>query len=236
MKRGILVFFIALLFIAGGTQTTFAQGQAAAHLMLALPQGEFRQNVDNIGFGGSGELVWTPGPIPIFGIGIDASYMVYGNETRRAPFSETIPDVTVDVTRTNNLASAHILFKIQSPIGSIRPYADLLFGGSYLFTQTSINSTYGDKEVVSDLNFSDWAWSYGFGAGILIKVSEAAGQKIYIDLKGRYLFGTNAEYLKEGSVQIDQNTGKVTYWVSESKTDRITIDLGVMFQFGAFGF
>ena len=48
---------------------------------------------------------------------------------------------------------------------------------------------------------------------------------IFLDLKVRYLFGSRAEYLKEGSVEV---VGQhVAYHPSKSKTDMLTIHAGV---------
>jgi hypothetical protein len=157
----------------------------------------------------------------------------YGSESRREPFSYTIPDVFVDVDRTNNLVNFHILFQIIPATGAFRPYAEGLFGGSYIFTETSIKSRDYD-EVASSTNFDDFAWSYGAGAGFIILLTENVGEDVgslYLDLKARYLFGSEAEYLKEGSVKVKEGTLNVTYDVSKSKTDLLQIHLGVVAYF-----
>ena len=152
------------------------------------------------------------------------------------PFSTTIPDVVVDVDRSNNLVNFHLLFQIAPPTGNVRPYGELLFGGAYLFTETSINSR-GTEEVASNTNFDDFAWNYGVGGGVLINIyspeqSEGNFYALFLDLKVRYLFGTEAEYLKEGSVIIQNGTAY--YDVSKSKTDLLTAQLGVMVYFKSF--
>jgi len=48
---------------------------------------------------------------------------------------------------------------------------------------------------------------------------------IYLDLKGRYLFGSETTYLKEGDMQVIN--GNVVYTPSKSKTDMITAHIGV---------
>ncbi|HDP99988.1 MAG TPA: hypothetical protein ENN22_12500 [bacterium] len=53
--------------------------------------------------------------------------------------------------------------------------------------------------------------------------------RLMLDLKVRYMFGGEAEYLKEGSINIDQNNN-VIYDVSKSDTDFISFHLGVVFQ------
>ena len=149
-------------------------------------------------------------------------------ESRREPWSLTIPDVFVDVDRTNNLLNFHIVFEVGMPSGRIRPYIQGLFGGNYLYTQTSVSGEYGQQNIASTTNFEDWAWSYGVGGGIAIllggdPVTEQGA--VYLDLKGRYLFGSEADYLKEGSMQIVNS--RVIYNPSQSKTDLLTLHAGV---------
>jgi hypothetical protein len=149
-------------------------------------------------------------------------------ESRKEPWSLTIPDVFLDVDRTNNLLNFHIVFEVGLPTGRIRPYIQGLFGGEYLFTQTSVSGVNGQETIASTTNYDDWAWSYGAGGGFCIlltgdPVTEAGA--IYLDLKGRYLFGSEAVYLKEGDVQY--NGAQVIYHPSKSKTDMLTVHLGI---------
>lgn len=201
---------------------------------LAFPQGEFKDNVDRAGFGGSIQfLFFDPQPGLPVSLGLNLGYINYGSESRREPFSPNIPDVTVDVDRSNNLVNFHILFQIIPFSGTVRPYAEGLFGGSYLFTETTIRSR-GEEEVASSTNFDDYAWSYGAGGGLIILLSDDIGENmgsLYLDLKTRYLFGSEAEYLKEGSVIVEN--GRVTYDISRSKTDLLQIHLGVVAYFTA---
>jgi hypothetical protein len=233
MKR-----IIAYLIILISTFTINLPAQSAGGgFMLGFPQGEFKENIDRLGFGISGQvLFFNPVEELPFGFGINIGYLNYGSESRQEPFNSRIPDVVVDVDRTNNLVNFHLLFHIAPPSGTLRPYLELLFGGAYLFTETSVNSR-GDDEIASSTNFDDFAWNYGVGGGLLINlyspdVSEGGFEALYLDLKVRYLFGTEAEYLKEGSV-IPQN-GDVYYDVSNSKTDLLITQLGVMVYFNSF--
>ncbi len=232
MKRlSLLLIFTTILTFKLSAQS------AGGGLMLGFPEGEFKDNIDRVGFGASGEvLFFNPSAMLPFGFGLDIGYLNYGSESRQEPFNSNIPDVVVDVNRTNNLVNFHLLFHIAPPSGNFRPYAELLFGGAYLFTQTSVNSQ-GDEEIASTNNFDDFAWNYGVGGGLLINVyspetPEGNFEALYLDLKVRYLMGTEAEYLKEGSVDI-QN-GHVYYNVSKSKTDLLITHLGVIAYFSSF--
>jgi hypothetical protein len=233
MKRTITLL---LLIITVCTINISAQS-AGGGLMLGFPRGEFKENIDRLGFGASGQLLlFNPSERLPFGFGLDVGYLNYGTESRREPFSPNIPDVVVDVNRTNNLVNFHLLFHIAPPSGTVRPYLELLFGGAYLWTETTIDSR-GDEEVAGNTNFDDFEWNYGAGGGLLINVytpenSEDNIEALYLDLKVRYLFGTEAEYLKEGSVII--MNGQVYYDVSRSKTDLLIAQVGVMVSFNSF--
>ncbi len=239
MKKSILIllflFALSAFFPFGSVGKCFAQ-EAGLNFTLGFPMGEFKDNVKRTGFGISGEfLLLTPTVQNPFSIGINLGYLNYGSESRTEPFSLTIPDVVVDVNRTNNIVNFHILFKLAFPSGIIRPYAEGLFGGSYLFTETSIKSR-GVDEVASSTNFDDFAWSYGAGGGFLIQVFSSDNPEdkvgsVFIDLKARYLYGSEAEYLKQGSVSIDN--GKVVYNTSKSKTDLLTAHIGAVVYFNS---
>jgi hypothetical protein len=231
MKKSIFILFLFLIL----SSNSFAQ-IGGLNFTLGFPTGEFKNNVTRTGFGVSGEfLLLTPTVQNPFSIGLNLGFINYGSESRREPFSSTIPDVIVDVDRSNNIVNFHILFQLAFPTGIIRPYAEGLFGGSYIFTETSIKSQ-GVDEVASSTNFDDFAWSYGAGGGFLIQVfssdnPEEKVSSVFIDLKARYLYGSEAEYLKEGSVIIDN--GKVTYNTSKSKTDLLTAHIGAVVYFNS---
>jgi hypothetical protein len=221
-----------LILLVVSLYTSILLGQAASlNFSLAFPQGEFKEKVENIGIGLNGDVLFiSPKPKSPFGIGLNLSFYIYGSESRREPLSTTIPDISVTIDRTNNLSNFHLLFVVGLPSGRIRPYIEGLFGGSYIYTTTSVKSENTSQEFASTTNFEDLAWSYGGGFGISVLISgSSTPNPLFLDLKARYLYGTEAEYLKQGSVQI--NNGNVTYNVSRSKTDIISAHLGVKYYF-----
>lgn len=198
--------------------------QAGINLPLAIPQGEFADQVDNLGYGFSGEfMLLSPKPRSPIGLGLNIGYYIYGNESRSEPMYN-IPYVFVRADRANNLINFHVVFEIGLPTGRIRPYVQGLFGGEYLFTETSVKNESNQVPFASSTNYDDWAWSYGVGGGLSILLSGDPVTEIgavYLDLKGRYLFSSEAVYLKEGAVQIMGQ--QVRYYPSVSKTDLISI-------------
>jgi hypothetical protein len=212
--------------------------QAGANFTLGFPQNEFRKNVDNVTFGGSGYFFCRI-PNTAFSVGGGLGFLVYGQDTREEAFSETIP-VNLDVTTTNSIFMGHLLLRIQPVQGPVCPYIDGLFGFSYLSTQTSIKDQddWNDEdEIASSTNYDDFASRYGFGGGLMIRVYRVPEEKsefenlesVCIDLGIQYMRGGEAEYLKEGSIEIEDSD--VIYKISKSTTDLITVHIGVSFNF-----
>jgi len=201
--------------------------------MVGVPKGVFKQNLQRNGYGGSGHIGFAPEQNP-FLVGIEVAYLNYGSESRLEPFSTTIPDVTVNVKTTNNFLAMHFTFRIQPNTGNFRPYIGGSVGGNYLFTTTTIeNANNVNQEVASSTNVSDWAFSYGGGGGIMIRVysreEDGRKQEFLLDLGVRYIVGGELQYLKEGSIR--RENGRVLYDVLQSKTDLMGFLIGVAFRF-----
>jgi len=159
----------------------------------------------------------------------------YGNESRREPFSTTIPDVTVEVTTSNNIVQGFFILRGQMPTGPIRLYGDGLIGFNYLFTETKISdSDEPSEDIVSTTNQDDAVFAYGLGGGVMVPVYTKPAEKgkpieVLIDGGLRYVLGGEAQYLKEGSIKRDG--GQVTFDLIESKTEMLRLHIGVMVRF-----
>ncbi len=232
IRRGIF----AVIFVLGSASFANAQTwQGGLGFQLAFPQGDYKDQIDKTGVGVGGDFLYAPHNSPI-GIGVSLGWFQVGDENRTEPFSTTIPDVTVDVNTSNNLAQFMLLLRLQPKHGPILPYADGLLGMNYLYTRTTIKNASNDEEVASSTNREDNAFGYGFGGGLMIKVydkqrgePEAKALQVFIDLGARYIRGGEAEYLKEGSIRRDG--GQVVYDISQSKTSIATAHIGVAVSF-----
>ncbi len=231
------VLGLTLLGLLASASPATAQVQYGfgGHFLLALPQGEFDDNVDNLGYGGSLFGTIGPGAIPIQ-FGLEGGVMIYGSERRRVPLSTTIPDVTVEVTTSNNFFLGHALLRFQPQGGAIRPYADAFVGLNHLATETSVEDedSFDDDRVFSSTNFSDTGFSYGAGGGVMIRLGTAESDSgkpfdIMLDLRTRYIIGGEVEYLREGSISRDG--GEVQFDPILSKTDTFLIQVGVAIMF-----
>ena len=228
--RYVLVAACSILLLA---QSAAAQSwQAGVDFLIGSPQGEFRKNVDKVGFGLTGNVGYAPEGTPVM-LGLEFGFMNYGSAERREPFSTTIPDVFVNVSTTNNFVSGHALVRIQPNTGAFRPYLQGMVGYNYLFTETKIeNINVPGQEVASSNNLSDGAFSYGGGAGMMFRVyssDDGDVSDVFIDLGVRYSFGGEAEYMKEGSVR--NVNGTAVYDIMKSKTDLLIFQIGASVRF-----
>lgn len=216
------------------------QAQVRPHFdvnaLVGLPQGAFQENVDDVGFGLSAFGGLGLGQTPVT-LGLELGGMIYGYDSRDEILSPNIPEVTVDVATTNNIVMGHFVLRLQPPTGTVRPYLDGLVGFKYFFTETRIDSErdYDDRPIAASTNFDDGAASYGAGGGLDIRVydgplgDERHPVALSVNLGVRYLFGGEAEYLREGSIRRDGD--RVTYEVERSETDLLIPQLGVRLAF-----
>jgi hypothetical protein len=204
------------------------KGQAGGYFMIIVPRGEFSQNVTNNGYGGGGQFVIRIGRSP-FLMGGDIGGVTYGSVSRREPFSPTIPNIGLRVATSNNIFLSHFVVRAQPRAGLIRPYVDGLIGLKFLFTRTSVSDPDDDETIASNIDLSDTAFSYGVGGGFQIPLTKGRESRILLDLNVRYLRGGRAEYLRKGSIQVEN--GVAVYDVFSSRTDVLGVQVGVMFRF-----
>lgn len=232
-----IVLISALL----ATISTMAiEGTGGFSLALGIPQNEFQENIDRLGFGVNFDIGIKINPY--FAIGGAFGLQGYGTEKRTEPFSTTIPDVFVEVTTNNNFMFFQLAPRVYAPIPFVTPYFEGRFGLNYLWTDTKIQNIRGGEEVASSTNFDDITHSYGGGGGLLIKVFEKSSSEkkkreskdspnaVFIDIRGIYAAGGEAEYLKEGSIYRGTD-GRILYDVSRSRTDLLTVSAGVIIDF-----
>lgn len=226
----IVIFCCSSILFAG---TNFSGG---IHFNTGFPQGDLKDQIDRNAYGIGGQFFYAPQKSPL-AIGIELGWMNYGNESRREPFSMTIPDVTVNVETSNNIAQAFLVLRGRTPQGPIQLYGDAIIGLNYLFTETKItDSDLPGDDIASTVNSDDAAFAYGFGGGILVPVFTRSsktrdGRPLQVSIDGgvRYVFGDEAEYLKKGSIR--RVDGAVIYDPVKSKTDMMRMHIGVMISF-----
>lgn len=240
----------ALLAAAGLATPAAAQTYLGLTVEGGIPQNDFEDGLDDVGFGASGHLLVQVGAAPV-ALGLDGGLLTYGQQAR--PFATQLGDQSAllgDVETTNNVAHLHAVVRIVPSSGAVRPYADGLAGFNYLYTRTRFDQEVflvdgGDvldlgsngvrgRRVTTSTDLDDVALSYGFGAGVLLRV--AAGEddgtpfEAFLEIGARYLFGEKATYLREGPVVGDRLPA---VQLVESETDLLRPQIGLVIQFGS---
>lgn len=236
--------FTLIILLSGSVicqQSASAQElDAGINFQVVLPQNEFGESINTTGLGVNLNGLYRFPQSP-FGLGLDFNFINFGRDTRDEPLSSTIPDLKVRVENEYNLVQGFLVAKVQPQDGVLRPYAEGLAGFNYFYTQTSIENrrSPGDEPIATDTNFEDWAFAWGGGGGLMIRVFDRRGSEKYnsenplaagyLNLGARYLNGSEAEYLREGSIVV--NNGNVTYDTLQSRTDMLVLQIGFIFRF-----
>lgn len=202
---------------------------ADLNLLLGIPEGEFRDNLDReaVGLNGSFGVQLPESPLQF---GVELGIMTYGSDRRRENFSPNIPEVSVVVRTDYDIFTGHLFGRFERPVGLVRPYVDGLIGLKYLFTESRVrDDNFQGEDIASTVNFDDTTFSYGLGGGLKFLVYEQGFHQYLINLKARYLRGGQARYLQPGSIEVVN--GSLRFDESRSNTNLITVHLGVAFKF-----
>lgn len=196
MKRFSIFFFLTLVTYVVQAQTEVRRQPVFninGNFQVGIPLDEFRDNLDGLGFGGGASFLVNIAQSPI-SAGLDLSITGYDRET--ADYNVRVGGFLkeYELTTSSNIFLGHAVVRIQAPGQRfISPYLDGMIGFKNLFTSTSLTDQNLGESVDSDIDETDWAFSYGGAVGLQINVSRK--HHIAIDLRCAYLPGNNATYL-----------------------------------------
>ncbi len=240
-------FALLFLFALAAPAAALAQPEGpnlfAGALTISTPRGEFDDNTDT-GFGFTGSYLRSITSNRVVAVGLSGSFLGYGSTRRRAPLSNTIPDITVDVETSNNTAFVLGMLEVRVP-GRIQPYVQAAAGGGFFYTTTSLEDTRTDEVIISDTNQSDATWAWGGGGGLRFQVWESTPDpqqeaargpdltrsRLYVDVGVRYLKGNEVEYLKEGSLVTDDGEFDIDPRLARSEIEMVQYQIGVSVTF-----
>jgi len=228
-------FLLSLLIILVLASSAFSQFDIGLNGTVISPQSEFKESIDRLGFGLAGKFAVKLGESPFY-VGASIGGANYGSDSRREVL---VWPVEVEVNTNNNILFTHLLLQARADMQPIQPYVEGLIGFNYLWTESRIQDVddYDEEdEIASQTHFDDFALNYGGGFGLLIKLTSfemdegsAKEGDLYLDFKVRYLFGGEAEYLKEGDIEKGENN-EVILNTSKSDTDFMSFHIGVVLQ------
>ena len=223
MKQHLTILSTLIILII--TSNTYAQPSASFYFTTAIPLSEFRDFDSDAGYGANLEILFfSPTKQKPFAMGIVFSYFGQGLYFYDDPFTD---ETYLSGNRANNFSSLHLIFQLAPTGGTVRPYLETFFGGSYIFSNSEI---YTVDYIPIDLYIDDWAWSYGIGGGFKFLVSsDDAGRSLFIDLKGRYLMSSPIEILDRNSIRYANDT--FYYTINETQMNFAVIQIGFIGSF-----
>jgi len=255
MKK-ILLFTMLIALMAG---TASAQSSFYINLGPGLPQGDYKTKLDGIGFGGTLGFNAAIQDSPI-GWGLSFGYQNTGLKSEEHDLSadvvfngKVIKQIPfyLKSTISNNIILTHLNLRVTSPTDIIKIYGEGLIGFRYLFTSAKIEDitaekehdydhSYDDDDINSDNVLSDFSFSYGAGAGLMIELTKG----VALDVRARYLWGTKAKYLNKDDIKSmdveissDDDTGSsykeidTNFATRSSELDMLFIEAGIAFTF-----
>lgn len=218
MKRQITILSILSLLILANYSN--AQPTASIYFTTAIPVNDFQYFDNDLGYGGNLELFFfSPTKEKPFGMGVSLSYFGQGLYFYDDPYSD---ETYLSGNRANNFSSIHLIFQLAPTGGTVRPYLETFFGGSYIFSASEVYTL--DYNPVN-LYIDDWAWSYGVGGGFKFLISsDESGRSLFLDFKGRYLMSSNVGILDRHSIRYANDS--FYYSVNETQMNFVAIQIG----------
>lgn len=204
----------------GGLREVRDIGSAGVNLVVAVPVGEFRQNVDIAGgldiFGafnlGQGGLA----------LRLDGSYLLYGSDNS---FVDQ-PFYPVSITTTYSITSLGIGPQLTFGRGPVRAYGFGTVGFSYIWARSSYGvGGCGCDAFASGTDFDDWTGALQGGGGLLVNL-RSRRVPIALDIGARYLSNGDAWYVSPGDV-VPQSDGSVLIYPVRSKANLVMLHAGV---------
>lgn len=218
---------ILLTMIIAATAAPALEQEAGVRLLLTDPVGAFDEAVNEVGGGLS--IHYGVRPSRQFTLGVGMHAMMYGSESRE--YDLPLVD-EFELTTTNNMAGGFLFAQFRPIQAGIEPYGEVRLGTNYFWTESELEDDdwWGDGGVATETNDDDWAGFWSVGGGLLITLHDGDSKPgVLLDLKVTYQQGGTAEYLGEGDVDIVDD--EPVYEVSESETDLMMYELGVVLTF-----
>ena len=230
--------FLVVITAVRGLAQDADQFQLNLYGNITIPSAEFKEAADNsiggIGVGVGGNVLINPMGKRRHSFvfpGIDFSYLTFGRDkiasTKNSPPYKT--------TFNYYSVSGQIRVFLTGDREGIAPFIDGMVGLKVINTRTKIDKNaldyvFGDDqpEVIHSQN--DAGLGNGAGLGVYWRrynVSESGERhkKVSFTLRAMYLWGDPTEYVKRGTVEVEN--GHVTFEEGTTMTNMVLIQLGV---------
>lgn len=131
-----------------------------------------------------------------------------------------------ELRTTSNMYSFHLQGRFRPFTGRVSPYVDGLAGVRTFSTRTRITVEGLEEDLSNERNALDATWSYGWAAGIQVKV----GAPLYVEARVEKLQGHKVDYVDPETIIVTPS-GQVEYQLRSSHTDVFNVHLGIGFTF-----
>lgn len=217
---------LTLSFLIILSNIIYPQPSASFYVSAVFPVNEYGVFDNEDGWGSSLEIfIFSPSKQKPVGLGFSFSFIGQGWYTYYDPYNDEY--IWTD-NRANNFINGHLILQLAPTGGTVRPYIETLFGGSYIFSESEfVDFNY----TTFNLYYDDWAWSYGAGGGIkfLLTSDENGNGSLWLDLKGRYLMSSDVSIIDRHSIRYANNS--FYYDVQEIQINFVTVQVGLMLCF-----
>jgi hypothetical protein len=204
-----------------------------ANFLFLQPLRDFRANLNTEGIGASASAyIRVNQKIPVY-VGLELSGLVYDRA-----FIEYVDEVDGFLAQLKeetapSIFMGHLIFRLEPPVNFFAyPFFEGIIGFKNLFTRTKVKDVELDEDAVLSniLEEGDWAFSYGFAAGLSIPIGNHLPT---IDLKCAYLIGNAANYLVRRTDIVGVPGRPIdVFELKNSTTDLLLPQIGITFAFG----
>ena len=224
--RGSLVAVVILCaFAARGDENEKSRWQIGVHAVASLPQGAFKENLPETRWGALGYFTRRYRETPVrFGLEVGA----VENNSVDLDFRGRMGFFIREAKIANDMLFGHALARFQLVYGRFSPYVEGAFGLRAFENSITYIDCVGQCTVPTSR--SNIALSAGGGGGVSFRLRDDGDEAgISVEVRGRYLFGTETEYFLEPD--LPGVTGDTLSLPQKSRTDFVMISFGLVFDF-----
>lgn len=200
-------------------------------LEVATPMNQFNSTFDGVPVGIAGQILLREGVLPLeYGVGfswlsrgtMDSDIDVYQGTDFEGDDIYSNGSLNVN----SNIYTGTGIIRLRPFTGRIQPYAEFAAGGRSFSTVSIISVDDTEEAETRDNQHRDFALTYGWGAGMRVKLSEG------IAIEGRFtnMSGTGVELVDRESIEVDPE-GRIDFERLTTRTDMWSIQLGISIGF-----